>query len=125
MSEYKPTPGERAVLYGPAVGGISVMVADGLPKFDSVGEWNAHAPGLYYRPVIRKGSAVVVLDRDTQDWVWGVLTEAKRLSEAGEDLSVLATHHLVEGTGKRRGFVHIAPIEAAPDEDQLPIGDLT
>ena len=125
MSDYQPTKGERAVLYGSATGSISVLVADGLPKFDSVGEWEPDSPSLTFKPYLRSGAGVVPLDRDTQDWVWQVLVEAKRLSETGQDLSVLATHHLVEGVGKRRGFLHIAPIEGAPDEDQLPVGDLT
>ena len=118
MSDYQPTKGERAVLYGSATGSISVLVADGLPKFDSVGEWEPNSPSLTFKPYLRAGAGVVPLDHDTQDWVWKVLVEAKRRSEAGEPLASLATHHLEPN---KQGLYRVTPLSSEPEQDQLPI----
>ncbi len=45
MNDYQPQPGERAVLYGSAMGRIEVLVADYRGHFQQVGDYH---PGVQY-----------------------------------------------------------------------------
>lgn len=106
MTTYKPTKGERAVLYGTATGSVTVMVADSLPKFDVVGSYEPDG-SLLYNPFLRHGTQVVGLDQDTRDWVWQTLLEAKHRHTTGRSCEDMATHH-IDTSGH---LPHIAPID--------------
>ena len=115
MTDYQPRPGERAVLYGSAVGSIEVFVADYRCKFAPVGRFNTKMLGLGWNPVQAHGQGDVrPLDAETREWSWDTLMEAKRRHEAGEPLAPLATHRLVKNTGN--SGMHLAPI--ATEEDR-------
>ena len=112
MNDYQPQPGERAVLYGSAMGRIEVLVADYRGHFQQVGDYHPGVPYLVWRPYAASSATEVrTLDQDTQAWVWDTLMEAKRRHEAGEDLAPLATHRLVKNSTSYG--MHLEPIEEA------------
>ena len=83
MNDYQPQPGERAVLYGSAMGRIEVLVADYRGHFQQVGDYHPGVPYLVWRPYAASSATEVrTLDQDTQAWSWDTLMEAKRRHEA-------------------------------------------